>query len=71
MAVINDILDYARIGSGKLSLEDIDFDPEILISETIRLFTAQALEKQLACTSAWSPASRDASAAIPPASSRF
>ena len=26
MAVINDILDYARIGSGKLSLEDIDFD---------------------------------------------
>ncbi|BFN27651.1 hybrid sensor histidine kinase/response regulator [Pseudomonas sp. SCT] len=47
MAVINDILDYARIGSGKLSLEDIDFDLEILISETIRLFTAQALEKQL------------------------
>ncbi|MGK1439245.1 ATP-binding protein, partial [Klebsiella pneumoniae] len=31
----------------KLSLEDIDFDLEILISETIRLFTAQALEKQL------------------------
>jgi len=47
MAVINDILDYARIGSGKLSLEDIDFDLEIQISETIRLFTAQALEKQL------------------------
>ncbi|MDC6668289.1 ATP-binding protein, partial [Leclercia adecarboxylata] len=47
MAVINDILDYARIGSGKLSLEDIDFDLEVLISETIRLFTAQALEKQL------------------------
>lgn len=47
MTVINDILDYARIGSGKLSLEDIEFDLETLISETISLFTAQALEKQL------------------------
>ncbi|MGE4407479.1 7TM-DISM domain-containing protein [Pseudomonas sp.] len=47
MAVINDILDYARIGSGKLSLEHIEFDLEALISETISLFTAQALEKQL------------------------
>nr|WP_250646490.1 hybrid sensor histidine kinase/response regulator [Pseudomonas oligotrophica] len=47
MKVINDILDYARIGSGKLSLEDIEFDLEALVSETISLFAAQALEKQL------------------------
>ncbi|WP_313303802.1 hybrid sensor histidine kinase/response regulator [Stutzerimonas balearica] len=47
MKVINDILDYARIGSGKLSLEDIEFDLEALISETISLFAAQALKKQL------------------------
>ena len=47
MAVINDIIDYARIESGKLSLEQIEFDLEALISDTLRLFTAQALEKHL------------------------
>ncbi len=47
MAVINDILDYARIESGKLSLEHIDFDLEELISDTLRLFTGQALDKRL------------------------
>jgi signal transduction histidine kinase/CheY-like chemotaxis protein len=47
MSVINDILDYARIGAGKLVLEDIEFDLETLLSETISLFTAQALEKEL------------------------
>ncbi|WP_043310798.1 hybrid sensor histidine kinase/response regulator [Pseudomonas sp. ML96] len=47
MSVINDILDYARIESGKLSLEEIEFDLEQMISETLALFTAQALEKRL------------------------
>ena len=47
LTVINDILDYARIESGKLSLEQIEFDLEQLISETTNLFTAQALEKRL------------------------
>lgn len=47
MAVINDILDYARIESGKLSLEHIDFDLEELISETLSLFTGQAMDKRL------------------------
>lgn len=47
MAVINDILDYARIESGKLNLEDIEFDLEELISETLSLFTGQALDKRL------------------------
>jgi CheY-like chemotaxis protein len=47
MSVINDILDYARLGAGKLVLEDIEFDLEAQVSETVSLFTAQALEKQL------------------------
>lgn len=47
MTVINDILDYARIGAGKLVLEDIEFNLETLASDTISLFTAQALQKQL------------------------
>lgn len=47
MSVINDILDYARIGAGKLVLEDIEFDLEALVSETTSLFTAQALGKEV------------------------
>ncbi len=47
MAVINDILDYARIESGKLSLEHIEFDLEELISDTLSLFTGQTLDKRL------------------------
>lgn len=47
MTVINDILDYARLGAGKLVLEDIEFSLETLVSDTVSLFTAQALEKQL------------------------
>jgi len=47
MTVINDILDYARLGAGKMVLEDIEFDLEVLVSDTASLFTAQALEKEL------------------------
>ncbi|KFX70351.1 histidine kinase [Pseudomonas taeanensis MS-3] len=47
MTVINDILDYARIESGKLSLEHIEFDLEKLISDILSLFTGQALDKHL------------------------
>lgn len=47
MAVINDILDYARIESGKLSLEHIEFDLEEMLSNTLNLFTAQTMEKRL------------------------
>nr|WP_231866646.1 hybrid sensor histidine kinase/response regulator [Pseudomonas resinovorans] len=48
MTVINDILDFARIESGKLELENIELDLEDLVSETLGLFTAQAIEKRLA-----------------------
>ena len=47
ITVINDILDYARLESGKLTLERIEFDLEQLVSETLSLFTGQALEKRL------------------------
>lgn len=47
LTVINDILDFARLESGRVKLENIAFDPEELVSETASLFTAQALEKRL------------------------
>ncbi|GGE46131.1 hybrid sensor histidine kinase/response regulator [Halopseudomonas oceani] len=47
LTVINDILDFARLESGRVKLETIAFDPEELVSETASLFTAQTLEKHL------------------------
>ncbi|PKM30280.1 MAG: hybrid sensor histidine kinase/response regulator [Gammaproteobacteria bacterium HGW-Gammaproteobacteria-11] len=48
ISVINDILDYARIESGQVQLEQIEFDLEELLSSSCSLFTAEALNKQLA-----------------------
>ncbi len=48
ISVINDILDYARIESGQVRLERIEFDLEELLSDSCSLFTADALNKQLA-----------------------
>ncbi|WP_022963217.1 hybrid sensor histidine kinase/response regulator [Halopseudomonas pelagia] len=47
ISVINDILDYARIESGQVRLERIEFDLEELLSDSCSLFTAEALNKQL------------------------
>jgi signal transduction histidine kinase/CheY-like chemotaxis protein len=47
MSVINSVLDYARIESGHVQLEQIEFDLEELLSSTCSLFTAQAVAKQL------------------------
>ncbi len=47
MSVINAVLDYARIESGQVRLERIEFDVEELVSDTCSLFTAQALDRNL------------------------
>ena len=45
MAVINDILDYSKIESGRLELESIDFNLLDLASDCSALFSAQCLDK--------------------------
>lgn len=47
ISVINDILDYARIESGQVRLERIEFDLEQVLSDSCSLFTAEALNKKL------------------------
>ncbi len=47
LTVINDILDFARLESGRVELEALAFDPDELTSDVASLFTAQAAEKQL------------------------
>ena len=44
VTVINDILDYSRIESGKLELEYQDVDLEQLLDDCVRLFSVRATE---------------------------
>ncbi len=51
LSVINDVLDFSKIESGKVDLELIDFDLPALIYGTVKPLTLQAQEKgvQLLC----------------------
>ncbi|MBF7729519.1 hybrid sensor histidine kinase/response regulator [Pseudomonas sp. N040] len=56
LGVINNLIDYARLESGRLKLEEIDFDLEELLSDTLNLFTAEAMKKRLHLYLAMEPA---------------
>jgi PAS domain S-box-containing protein len=45
--VLNDILDLSKIEAGKLHLENVAFDLELMIREVVDLFSAQASSKKL------------------------
>lgn len=47
LSIINDILDFSRIEAGKLIIDEVDFDLESLIEETVSLMAPLAYEKQL------------------------
>ena len=48
--IINDILDVSKIEAGKLTLDPHDFDPRLLIEETVQLFSESASAKGLLLT---------------------
>lgn len=47
LEVINDVLDKTKIDAGKLSLENIGFKPQMLISEVAETLKIQAEKKQI------------------------
>lgn len=47
LVLLNDILDYSKIESGKLELDEEPFNIRIAIKETIQLFLAQAKKKNI------------------------
>lgn len=47
LMIINDILDLSKIEAGKLSLENIGFEPRVLLQKTIQILAHKAQEKGL------------------------
>jgi signal transduction histidine kinase/HPt (histidine-containing phosphotransfer) domain-containing protein len=50
LSVINDILDYTRIESGKIDLERVDFIPSEVVNEALTIVAGRAEAKQLRLT---------------------
>jgi len=51
MEIINDILDVSKLEAGRVELEEIDFNLETLVEDTVELLSPRAAEKglELAC----------------------
>ena len=47
LSVINDILDFSKIESGKLELEELDFDLPQLVQDVVKMMAVPARQKQL------------------------
>lgn len=47
LGVINDVLDFSRVESGQLELEEIEFDLPELVADTLRGLSLRAREKEL------------------------
>ena len=47
LSVINDILDFSKIESGKLEIEELDFDLRSLLEDSAQLLAVRAHEKNL------------------------
>jgi signal transduction histidine kinase len=47
LSVVNDILDFSKVEAGKLTLENIDFDPEVLCFDTIDVIRTKVDESKV------------------------
>ncbi len=50
LTIVNDILDFAKIESGKLTFEDIDFNLEEILEESVSLFKFDTQKKDIEIT---------------------
>ena len=45
ISLINEVLDQAKIESGRLELEDVPFDPRALLDNVLSMFSGKCHEK--------------------------
>ncbi len=50
LVIINEVLDFSKIESGKIELEAIEFDPKSTVTQVISLLQSNALNKDLKLT---------------------
>ena len=55
LALIDDILDLSKLEAGKLQLDDVAFDPFVVVEQTLELIGTQASKKGLQLNSAIEP----------------
>jgi signal transduction histidine kinase/CheY-like chemotaxis protein/HPt (histidine-containing phosphotransfer) domain-containing protein len=55
LKIINDILDYSKLESGKFELESVDFSPELLVDGVVSLLSARAIAKGIGLSMNLSP----------------
>ena len=55
LSVINDVLDFSKIESGRLELEEVDFDPVELVEGVAAMVAEPARAKDLELLAYWSP----------------
>jgi signal transduction histidine kinase/ActR/RegA family two-component response regulator len=48
LSLLNDVLDFSKIESGNMELEEEDFDLEVCIQDVLEIFRSRALQKNLA-----------------------
>lgn len=53
LSVLNDVLDMSKIEAGHVVLEEIAFDPQQLIEETVMLFSEAVRSKGLSMNTSW------------------
>jgi PAS domain S-box-containing protein len=55
LTIINDLLDYSSIETGRMSIEPALFDLKLAVDDVIQVLTTRALEKGLELTALYSP----------------
>jgi signal transduction histidine kinase len=53
LTLLNDVLDLAKVESGKLELKPQNFNPKALLEDILRMFEIQAHHKNLTLTTEW------------------
>ncbi|WP_052360818.1 response regulator [Geminisphaera colitermitum] len=50
LAVINDILDFSKIESGRLNIDEVEFDLRTVVEDTLALLGERAIDKEIELT---------------------